>query len=81
MLLMAKQFFGPSWYTTLNLAKSLLIVTQTHAVEFTSDIAKCLLLSVGPLAWQTFCAVSIFNTLQPLHSSLGRGLQVFAYEI
>ena len=39
---------------------------NSHSEEFTLDIVQWLFLSVEPPAWQTFHAVCISNTLQPL---------------
>ena len=48
--LIAKQFFGPSWYTMSNIVKFIaLIAKQIRAIKVTSDIPKWLFLSVNLL--------------------------------
>ena len=75
--LIAKQFFGRLIHHFGYSKVAADNVANSCIEEFILDIAKWLYSSEGLLAWQTFCAVCISNTLQPLDSSTNRGRQTF----
>ena len=78
MPLIAKHFFWPQLIHHFGCSKvAAYSEANSCSEEFTSDIAKWLFLSVGLLARHIFCAVCIFDTLQPLDSSANRWRQTF----